>query len=139
MKKEELRIGNWYLSVKFGVPVRCELSDLYELCVKSDGAYNDPPIDEMFKPISLTEERLIKFGFKEEKVNDLYPGAFIIHNILKSDLYLRPSYRGGYFWGFNTPDRSNQEFYDVRDLFYVHELQNLYFDLTGEELKTDKL
>ena len=67
MKINELRVGNWYYSVKFNIPVKCELSDLYELCVRSDGAYNDPPIDEMFKPIIITERWLTKLGLKKLK------------------------------------------------------------------------
>ena len=63
MKKEELRIGNWYHSIKFGVPVMCDLTYLYNLSAIADGADDDPPINEMFEPIILTEEWLLKLGF----------------------------------------------------------------------------
>ena len=64
MKPNELRIGNWYNSVKFNKPVQCELVDLYELYVLSDGAYDVPPIELMFSPIQLTRKWL-HFSFGE--------------------------------------------------------------------------
>ena len=113
MKKEDLRIGNFYMSVKFGIPVECTLADLYELCVKSDGAYGDPPIEEMFEPIPLTEEWLLGFGFKRTDTV-----GFLSNR--KMGLF-----KGRGRWRVlhhNTAVR------------YVHQLQNLYFALTGEEL-----
>jgi len=124
MKKEELRIGNFYMSVKFGIPVECTLADLYELYVKSDGAYGDPPIEEMFESIPITDDWLWAFGFD----------------------------RAGKWVGKSFNPRMAIRFYDgnpgecdiVQDdkfiafkqghIKYVHQLQNLYFALTGEEL-----
>lgn len=125
MKANELRINNWYKSVKFGVPVQCDLSDLMELCHRSDGAYNDPPIDEMFDPIPLAEEWLLKFGFvydhdEEELILDDKLGVSFMcaHD---SIIY----YRGNLepLW------------VDVLlNVEHVHQLQNLYFALCGKEL-----
>ena len=121
MKANELRIGNWYKSVKWNRSVQCELSDLYDLCAKSDGSYNDPPINEMFEPIPLTEEWLLKFGFEG---NSIF-GANI-------------KYKIGYFevWYFGEPDRYMLENLKNMRVYieYVHQLQNLYFALTGTEL-----
>jgi len=141
MKTGDLRIGNWYTSVKFGVPVRCELTDFSQLDVMSDGAYDDPPIDEVFEPIPLTEEWLLKFGFKKaEKKIDIFPESFIKDNVMKSRLYLRLSHKGGYYWGFLTQGiretkETDHEFYDIQPMLYVHQLQNLYFTLAGTELE----
>ncbi len=112
MKKEELRIGNWYQSVKWGVPVRCDLTDLYNLSANADGADDDPPIDEMFAPILLTEEWLKKLGFKPLK-NDFQMKGLIIHKRKRGFIVRR----------------------SIQQLFYVHQLQNLYFALTGSELE----
>lgn len=120
MKANELRIGSWYNSVKFKKPVQCELSDLYDLCAKSDGAYNDPPIDEMFKPIPLTEEWLKKFWLEKDGdvlgVDTYYNACFIRKNN-------RVKFIGSY-------DNSKIG----KPIKYVHQLQNLYFALTGKEL-----
>ena len=119
MEKNELRIGNWYQSVKFNVPVRCELSDLYELCAKSDGAYNDPPIEEMFKPIPLTEEWLLKFGFKQFGDNSCKIKT--LHGNIYVDYFRNVCYPGNNF--------------SIHKFKYVHQLQNLYLALTGNELE----
>ena len=86
---------------------------------------------ENIKPIPLTEEWLLRFGF--EKGNKVYKDAFSI-NLLKTDLYLRKCYYGGYYWGFNLENKLDCEFNDAKSVKYVHQLQNLYFALTGEEL-----
>ena len=78
-------------------------------------AYFNP---DMYKPIPLTEGWLLKFGF-EKKIgwDDL-----IYHVKNNVDLY---EFLSGY------------EYYDFH-IKHVHQLQNLYFALTGEELKTIK-
>ena len=120
MKATELRIGNWYTSVKFGVPVQCELTDLSQLCVMSDGAYTDPPIEEMFEPIPLTEEWLLKFGFDYDNETSTYS---LLTSLRKCDLCIDILLSDGeYFWKYV-------------ELKYVHQLQNLYFALTGNELE----
>jgi hypothetical protein len=68
-------------------------------------------------PIPLTEEWLIKFGF--EKLDLFYSHKKYGYKVAKN-------MDGFYIWSnafsFNPP------------LKYVHQLQNLYFALTGEEL-----
>lgn len=121
MKPGELRIGNWYLSVKFNQAVKCELTDLYELCVKSDGAYNDPPIEGMFEPIPLTEEWLLKYDH-----NAL---TSIQHEINVYGRFLfvwKPSYK---YWYVVTIDSLEY----LTKIEFVHEYQNFIFVLTGDE------
>lgn len=129
MKASELRIGNWYKSVKYGCPVVCNLSDLYELYHKADGAYNDPPIDEVFEPIPLTEEWLLKFRFKEIGKTKVY----IIYEIMQVHLQWCDN---KLFWvGCFGSERSYFPLDDsLFHIKYVHQLQNLYYALTGEEL-----
>jgi len=127
MKIQELRIGNWYMSVKFQQPVMCDLLDFYDLCAKSDGVYDDPPINEMFSPIPITEEWLGKFGFKKHKAEDNYFykkwGNNGVEFIFNSDRYSRNVFE--YELGSNK----------YKQIKYVHQLQNLYFALTGKELE----
>ena len=117
MKANELRIGNYYTSVKFNAPVKCELSDLYELYILSDGATDYPPVERIFKPIPLTEEILLKCGF--EKFGMAYVSfSFVINKW--SDRMLMVGWSGG-----NV------------NVKYVHQLQNIYLALTGGELKIE--
>jgi len=134
MKAEELRIGNVYMSVKFGEPVKWELTDFTQLDKLSDGAYNDPPIEEMIEPIPLTDECLLRFKFSSHHVRDYYfkdCGEYEIRCVVNS-------FSGGlnndasWFVSIQT-GYGSQPVTLVRK--YVHELQNLYFALTGEELK----
>jgi len=119
MEASELRIGNWYLSTKFQTPVICEMGDFYEIYMRADGS-SEYTVDDIFEPLPLTEEWLLKFGF--EKI-------------------------GGYLWDckklgenrfLNNPFSPTH--FEVRGFIpkshiqYVHQLQNLYFALTGEEL-----
>ncbi len=134
MRKEELRIGNWYQSVKWDVPVKCDLTDLFNLSANADGADDDPPIDDMFAPIPLTEEWLLKFGFVKHNILDYYfmaCGEYEIRVVINS-------FSGGldsdskWFISIQT-GYGSQPVTLVR--MYVHQLQNLYFALTGEELQ----
>jgi hypothetical protein len=79
-----------------------------------------------YQPIPLTEEWLLKFGF-EKRTTVLHSVQYFIgfnpitHDWMFDILWLvgheYPFYRNGHF-----------------AIKYVHQLQNLYFALTGEEL-----
>jgi hypothetical protein len=90
---------------------------------------------DAFSPIPLTEEWLLKFGFTKGPES-----FFISHNDLTYHLESRADVGfkdGGYFMGIRYDDWEQdpvtiQKFtYDVK---YVHQLQNLYFALTSQEL-----
>lgn len=130
IQASHLRIGNWYNSVRFNKPVQCELSDLYDLCAKSDGAYNDPPINEMFEPIPFTKKWSEKLG------------AIII----KSNVHEFPSREINLIltWKNKTLEITKDILDDEWDSVfieipkYVHLFQNLYFALTNTELTIKK-
>lgn len=73
--------------------------------------------------IPLTEDWLVKFGFKNEKLNRYRLGKLLI--ALESD-----SYKKGrvYYNSWAIKERKPK---------YVHSLQNLYFALTGKELEIE--
>ena len=109
MKANELRIGNWVQS-DTNRAYKIELT-WFECCKDSrDGR------DIQFNtyPIPLTEEWLVKFGFKKKTK------TFVMNNIsIKQQTK-------GYF------------FYLSKMIEDVHSLQNLYFALTGEEFEIKK-
>jgi len=108
MKATELRIGN-YVVGDSGTPYRIELSDFADW-------YNDHNSHEYgdhVKPIPLTEEWLTRFGFVKEK------GSYIM---------------GVHQSRFSGLMKFKFDPLDITRVKYVHELQNLYFALTGEEL-----
>ena len=109
MKVSELRIGNWVQFKHTETPVRVDLGDFVMA-----REYKDERLDD-YEPIPLTEEWLEKFGFEYSNLNG------------DSGLWKIPP--------FQIYGKYNQFIYDYRlDVNYVHQLQNLYYALTGEEL-----
>jgi hypothetical protein len=77
------------------------------------------PLEE-FEPILLTRDILEKCGFENTDVNDQY------YSYRKESLTIR----------FMTGDSTRAKIGDCEFVCqYLHQLQNLYFDLTGEELE----
>ncbi len=129
MKGQDLTIGNWYHSVKFNTPVKLTAEDIYNLVADADGASIDHYIDEMFKPISLTESWLVKFGLKKSKFD-----GYEIR--LK-----RKGYEFTYYLYYDKGEMytGNQEHFGCFQVKHVHQLQNLYRSLTDEELEINPL
>jgi len=111
MKATELRIGNYvypFDDINL-VDEKIIFRDFVKVSVKDLSDTNH------LYPIPITEEWLLKFGFKKHKAWD---DSFYY---LKSDVDIFE-----YLSGFEHND------FHIK---YVHQLQNLYFALTGEELK----
>lgn len=78
-----------------------------------------------FEPIPLTEEWLLKFGFAH-KFDNIYTYPFRISD----NLVVEMKFEG---WAENISLFTNG-FFSSNSVKYVHQLQNLYFSLTGQEL-----
>ena len=119
MKATELRIGNYHyyhMDDKFD-----ERKEWDEICQIDYGdlrilfTYED---NSEYKPIPLTEEWLLKFGFEKE-------GGYLWNcKLLGKQRFIENHLTKGYF----------ETHYESKHIQYVHQLQNLYFALTGEEL-----
>ena len=104
MEKNELRIGNWVLCNG----LRTIVNDTLMISIlKNDVQFT-------VEPIPITPEILEKFGF--EKTDQF--------TFSKSGIKLTPI-RDLYF---------RAQFPIKADIKHLHQLQNLYFALTGEEL-----
>jgi len=118
MKAEELRIGNYvYPDMSYPEPVK--------VCPK------DFINTEHLDPIPLTEEWLLKFGFETDSITF---GVFI--NALRLRLFQierSNSYNDNKNKFTVTVYQSGRSI-EICRVRYVHQLQNLYFALTGEEL-----
>ncbi|MGL5260813.1 MAG: hypothetical protein ACRC9P_00315, partial [Bacteroides sp.] len=116
MKVNELRIGNWVMG--YNDPFKWSLEH-FDLLKQAD-------LDEIIKaPIPLTEEVLLKCGFRK------VPKALYIDDF--SELRAATTYKKGFiiwnadtikFWVGNSV---------IDNIKHLHELQNLYFAITGEE------
>jgi hypothetical protein len=117
MKASELRIGN-LIHNKQGNIVYVNTNHLTLL---SYGIENE------FNPIPLTEEWLIKFGFsREAKVGSEMGTDGVEFRVYHFDVL---TFNTNHGWWYKV-----QRINDT-PLEYVHQLQNFYFALTGEEFK----
>ena len=107
---KELRIGNW---IRHDEDKHLKvLAEDIEICSRSP---------ELYSGMSLTEEILKKAGFKKSK-KELRPGLI---TYTYKDLVLRHE---STVWRFVYKSV-------LREIEYLHQLQNLYFALTRKELE----
>lgn len=128
MEVQELRIGNYIdYSTKGSI---CEIvgidrfSIIESFNIKEKG-YNPPRHIVVFYPIELTDEWLLKFGFElyTEKKGISAP----VDIAKKHPLWLRLLANE---WTIFIKEGSGA----FKSIKYVHQLQNIYFALTGSEL-----
>ena len=116
MKAQELRIGNW-INLN-GNDVISVMGDIQEICYEEVS----PKYINEYKPIPLTEEWLVKFGF-----------------VFKKDQFVKGKIKLNYTIRIlSTNERG--AFREVKNgiaVIHVHQLQNLFFALTAEELTTN--
>ena len=116
MEQNEVRIGNWSLDAK-GEWIQLTADDLSAI--------------ENFRPIKLSPEVLERFGFEFEQN---FARRFIDQN-RHTAIQIYPDGLVKLF---------SETFVDPADIdlpkntVYLHQLQNLFFSLTGEELKSNE-
>ena len=145
--RRELRIGNYVnfivkttdnKDIKILSKVECLHRNVAEL---SDGinTFTAAYVTNI-EAIPLTEEILLSFGFMKKDENGRYGYIYFkSHNdynyVVERDFNKYPSH----FFGIEYTDSPNPED-DYKpehfsfDMKYVHQLQNMWFALTGEEL-----
>ena len=134
IKANELRIGNLVnVPREDQSPFRIDafeyLSNTYIKVAMTHPEFGDKmhPLtwyDEDLKPIPLTEDWLLKFGFEKSNSNT----EFYTFDLSKLSIHLKSKqYADGrtYF---------NSWCIIEKQIEYVHQLQNLYYCLTGSEL-----
>ena len=124
IKPQELRIGNYVFDIDGDV---LQVGEILDIGVKFKGTSLSSRYEKI-NPIPLTEEILLKFGFEKREHKSFFKGKELIYFTFTSNKY------GFLIW--NTIQ--NQWWVlgkiSISQPIYVHQLQNLYFALTGEEL-----
>lgn len=130
MKANELRIGNL---VDLGNRIAKVIEINHLACVVIDLEETQDTIEdyERTKPIHLTEEWLLKFGFeigRESSIMKHWKIGFnsLTHDWLFDIVWIKDVYGNNEQKPFYRNGR--------HEIKYVNQLQNLYFALTGEEL-----
>ena len=119
MKANELRIGNLIRWISTG-----EIDTVKDILTagRKHECINNVNISDC-EPIPMAEEWLDRFGFES------YGHIYTLH------------FKNGFALNYNTSLKSwflsihSTTTTAISDFKYVHQLQNLYFALTGEEIK----
>lgn len=122
MKAQELRIGNYYIIGRDIKKLDCNLLVWY-----LEGG------SDMFKPIPLTEEWLLRLRF--EDTTDGWGNSQGMGFLYKKDEFYLCTVDYDSYWHLSNKTGQPKPNPKVE---YVHQLQNLYFALTGEELTENK-
>ncbi len=143
MDTKELRIGNYLIEIDrnkeekltevFGI-----ITNYINPIINKDyngGAFGQKRYYQgyEYKPIPLTEEWLHDFGFELDN-------GFTTYKIDVLKGYLIVAVDGS--WGLYKDEYSNRigsSYNNTKEIKYVHELQNFYFALTGEELTLNEI
>lgn len=122
MKASELRIGNYVDGEGKTIIIESINWDGINGCIDR---YDEYSIDAL-KPIPLTEQWLLDFGFRKYGTyfTRKYGKRVKYHKVTPKFHKESKNYREPYF--VYNPSRI--------EINYVHQLQNLHFSLTGEEL-----
>lgn len=115
MKAQELRIGNWVWNDVQNLPVKVDIRILNQQYSADRG------IGRSWNPIPLTEEILLKCGFVRRGITSNNGSKLTLHH--KDYMYTN----GRVYWNSWCILDSIPE--------HLHQLQNLYYALTGEELE----
>jgi len=127
MKSNELRVGNILTVGRYDVKV-IEIHHLgVQVCDLEETQDTWEPYVDRIKPIPLTEEWLLNFGFLKENI--ILTG---IAPLNLPDTFSLPNSPFSYSQGKLILTTGTGDF--CVDTKYVHQLQNLYFELTGKEL-----
>ena len=125
-KANELRIGN--LLKRNGIVVTIDGRSIFDI-------WDDDGIVKLgYEPIEITEDWLIKFGFKKTYADKCYALPFNRHSLHRLIITLADI--GNILTiGDNYASNGENLFVFTKDVVqYVHQVQNVYYSLTNEEL-----
>lgn len=112
---KELRLGNWLIN-EHGREYQVDGHEIYQFDTM-------PEYRELWHGIPLTPEVLEACGFVSKK-RWYYKEKFCL-GYLTTDLHFQAE------WKFGGVEGT----WNLLDIKYLHQLQNLYFDLCGQELE----
>lgn len=140
LQSNELRVGNFlkfnnHIEKERIVQVNLRFFGSWAAGISIDEMKFDEKFNIYYSPIPLTPEILEKCGF--EIVVELHP----TYLIGKGAIVLHVTKQSGKYWHCivynNYEDELSERWAGIGNVQYLHQLQNLYFALIGEELKVN--
>lgn len=130
MKATGLSVGNW-VNRYYGDPTN--ISAKPQQFTTADFNYL-----AFFEPIPLTEEILLRAGLTRDEVWDEGYLEYILYKFDEKEIYIEGGCAIKYYDNKYYFSVSGELCYGLigEKLEYFHTVQNLYFALTGKELKT---
>lgn len=128
IEAKELRSGNYVLGNPLSIP-RLGIYSNGVTKITSHGISEIEFGNINYDPLPITEEILIKAGFTIVKTTTAY--GYDCNKYCEEVKYtLRGAWNGENWFAYEILNNGTH-----KKIEYVHQLQNLYFALTGEELK----
>ena len=131
MKINQLRIGNYIQKNGLIASVEIINGEVDEIFYLGDDFYYSDNIDDL-REIPLTEEWLLKFGFKKIIYDSEETGYGVGYDLEHKEFHL--SYCDDFSISISYKKEDIGIVPDIELFRNVHQLQNLYYLLTGEEL-----
>lgn len=137
MTANEIRLNNIFSKKGFPMYVEAIFRDTVYLNFKgNEGDVWEEDIKDLV-PIPLTEEILLKAGFEKESEDDKYGRVFLIPNtkyIIRVVNYGNPQKVD---FGYSLEISDNKDWCGIKRIYFLHDLQNTIFALTGEDIKIE--
>lgn len=124
MKATELRIGNAVILLgkvsKVDELTRDALEEI-EIVVESGFGLHYGNSD--ISPVKINKTNLKKLGFNKDRFGNMSIGIWCLYQMDEKG------------WWFNIRDKRDNSLTGFARIKFIHQLQNLYFSVTGKELE----
>lgn len=147
IQPNELRLGNYVLGESSYGDLLIQINGITSTSIHGVASISGLSVSGMtadeVKPIPLTEEILLKCGFEsvegdgerynpDDECKNIFEYRLDV-GIFYRDLICRPAL--GWYVFIQNADLERKWDLRSKDIYFLHELQNLYFAITGKELE----
>lgn len=137
IKANELRIGDWVNIPESGINAVIDIIGTKKVCIDTDRVDLDGNqgcfMCESLNPIPLTSEILKQCGFAEETYH------LLSHPHMKCRWVIQNMSGNSLATPFLRFDGTCRPPFISTDVYFLHQLQNIYFALTNKELMIEDL
>ena len=143
MKETNFRIGNNFYSLIVksdnigNISTDIKIDTVKSISLVDDKYYYINDLGLMYtRPIGITEELLLKLGFiKTDNIGSYIKTPIGTKNGYGFKFHTQNPYNEDMFNSITECSYFEQQLYVTGGVKYIHQLQNLYYSLTGQELK----